>query len=555
MEPLAELPVEEPADAVASASKVQPTPAAATEAPATIDPASTQTLLKPEMLLADDEPTIPGVIAESPSADTSQTLEFDPDAPLPLESPLQVDRMLSAPPPPAASAAHGPSLRLGPEEELTLLPDAEAPAKPTAPAEPAPKPAGVPPARPAKTAEPAPHAAPALVPLAKRASLTATAQKLAAVTATAPQGAEKPRQPVAPSAPVAAARPRAVPSAAPASAAPIAKKTAAPASPVTPEAAPASAAPTPAEAPSLASWASARAAAASSAKGTAARTSAPTPVKPAPSAHQAEKPRAAPARPVPAPAASPAPAAPAPSATPGGFPARGMDRDFIARNQVVERYLSGKLPIKAATDFERYCKEHPELLDELGLPERVNAGLRLLEASGKPEPWQEEAKPIWQQPKVMFGVAGLAVVLALVLSIVAASSVGKTRKILDLQRQVTDRTLDAATSTRVIRVLPNRSSASSMPAIVIGGRNAQLVDLHIDESRSPYKDFRITIDRLDQGRVMVIDNLSKDSNGHLRVVVNSSAFGPGNYLFTIEGLTLRLEPQPDSWVTIGVMQR
>ena len=232
-----------------------------------------------------------------------------------------------------------------------------------------------------------------------------------------------------------------------------------------------------------------------------------------------------------------------------------MDRDFIARNQVVERYLSGKLPIKAATDFERYCKEHPELLDELGLPERVNAGLRLLEASGKPEPWQEAAKPIWQQPKAIFGVAGLAVVLALVLSIVAASSVGKTRKILDLQRQVTDRTLDAATSTRVIRLLPNRSGASNTPAIVIGGGAAQLVDFHIDESRSPYKDFRITIDRLDQGRVMVIDNLTKDSNGHLRVVVNSSAFGPGNYLFTIEGLTLRLEPQPDSWVTIGVMQR
>ena len=232
-----------------------------------------------------------------------------------------------------------------------------------------------------------------------------------------------------------------------------------------------------------------------------------------------------------------------------------MDRDFIARNQVVDRYFSGKLPIKAATDFERYCKEHPELLDELGLPERVNAGLRLLEASGKPEPWQEESRPIWQRPQGILGIAGLAVVLALALAIVAVGSAGKTRKILELQHRVTDRTLDAATGTRVIRLLPNRSGASNMPAIVIGGGAAQLVDFHIDETRSPYKDFRITIDRLDQGRVMVIDNLTKDSNGHLRVVVNSSAFGPGNYLFTIEGLTMRLEPQPDSWVTIGIVQR
>ena len=59
-----------------------------------------------------------------------------------------------------------------------------------------------------------------------------------------------------------------------------------------------------------------------------------------------------------------------------------MDRDFIARNQVVERYLSGRLPLKGATEFERFCRAHGELLDELGLPERVNAGLRLIVAGG-----------------------------------------------------------------------------------------------------------------------------------------------------------------------------
>jgi hypothetical protein len=232
-----------------------------------------------------------------------------------------------------------------------------------------------------------------------------------------------------------------------------------------------------------------------------------------------------------------------------------MDRDFIARNQIVERYVSGKLPIKVATDFERYCKQNPHLLDEIGLPERVNLGLRLLEASGKPEPWQEAAKPLWQQPAVLFGAAGLAAALAVALALVAIGSAGKTHRILELQRQVADRTLDPATSTRVIRLLPSRSGASSSPAIVIGGGEAQLVDFRIDESRSPYRDFRVTIDRIEQGRVMVIDNLTKDSNGHLRVAVNTSAFGPGNYQLTIQGLTMRLEPQPDSWVTIGIAQR
>ena len=573
VEPLPELPVED--SPTASAPKTQPGPAAAArDAPPKGETEATQTLLKPEFLLADDEPTIPGV-AQAAAPEAPQVLEpIDPDAPLSLDSALEVDKMLSAPPP-VLPAAQGPSLRVTPdEEELTLLPDSGAPAKsaaapaPVAAAAPTltPKPAGASPAPAAKTAEAAPPATPVLVPLAKRASLTAAAQKLAAAAVATPQSAEKPPKPAAPAAPAAPPKPRAVPAAQPASVAPIAKKPASapPASPATPEAPAAAAAPAapatppPAEAPSLASWANARAAAAASAKAAssgAARSTAP-PAKPAQPA-QAEKPRAATPRPAAAPAAPATPPAPAPaaSATPSGFPARGMDRDFIARNQVVERYLSGKLPIKAATDFERYCKEHPELLDELGLPERVNAGVRLLEASGKPEPWQEAPKPIWQQPAAILGTAGLAVVLALALSIVAASSAGKTHKILELQRQVSDRTLDAATSTRVVRLLPNRSGASNTPAIVIGGGSAQLVDFHIDESRSPYKDFRITIDRLDQGRVMVIDNLTKDSNGHLRLAVNSSAFGPGSYLLTIEGLTTRLEPQPDSWVTIGIAQR
>jgi len=231
-----------------------------------------------------------------------------------------------------------------------------------------------------------------------------------------------------------------------------------------------------------------------------------------------------------------------------------MDRDFIARNQVVERYLSGRLPLKGATDFERFCKEHPELLDEIGLPERVNAGLRLLEASGKPEPWHEAAPPFWKRPQVALGLAGGVLALAIALAIVAGGSAIKSRHIAALQKQAFERPLDPATSTREIRLLPSRSGASNIPAITIGGESAQLADFKIDESRSPYHTFRITIDRIDQGRVGVITNLAKDSNGHLRIALNSSALGPGNYQLTIEGLGWRGDPQPDSWITIGIVR-
>jgi hypothetical protein len=230
-----------------------------------------------------------------------------------------------------------------------------------------------------------------------------------------------------------------------------------------------------------------------------------------------------------------------------------MDRDFIARNQVVERYLSGRLPIKGATDFERFCREHPELLDELGIPERVNAALRLLEASGKPEPWAEPRKPSWQKLPILIGLLAAALVLAIALAIVASSSSQKTRQIAALQEEAAERPLDPATSTRDIHLLPSRDGASDSPAIVIGGGSeAELADFRIDESRSPYRLFRITIDRINQGRIGVIDHIAKDSDGNLRIALNSTALGPGNYQLTIEGLNWQGQPLPDSWVTIGL---
>lgn len=231
-----------------------------------------------------------------------------------------------------------------------------------------------------------------------------------------------------------------------------------------------------------------------------------------------------------------------------------MDKDFIARNQVVERYLSGRLPLRGATEFEQYCGKHPELLDEIGLPERVNAGLRLLEASGKPEPWQEPTRPSWQKPQITVSLAVVALVCAATAAVLAGTGAAKGHRIEQLQKQLTEQPLDPATSTREIRLLPSREGASNSPAIGIGGGGAQMADFKIDESHSPYHIFRVTIDRVDQGRVGVITNLVKDSNGHLRIALNSSALGPGNYLLTIEGIDWRGDPQPDSWITIGVQR-
>jgi hypothetical protein len=170
-----------------------------------------------------------------------------------------------------------------------------------------------------------------------------------------------------------------------------------------------------------------------------------------------------------------------------------------------------------------------------------------------PEP-EEKSQRSWTKPQFVLGLVAAVVVLGVGLAVVASENSIKSQRIAKLEKQAAERPLDPATNTRVIRLVPSHEAASNTPAVVIGGGAAQLVDFKIDETRSAYKTFRITIDRIDQGRVAVLHNLVKDSNGHLRIALNSSALGPGNYQLAIEGLSWRGDPEPDSWVTIGIQR-
>jgi len=508
---LLDLPVEEPVDPAQRAASSGAPPVLPPAAPAgteSKDPAQTSIqFLDPASLVL--------ATAEVPALTLPPKAAPAPVAASPAASPAAPKSET----PPAAAAVQAPELELLEDpavvEELLTTPPPPPPVSRPLPAEPAPT---LTPSAPkaATGAAPPKESAPrveARVPIAKTASLSSAAHKVAAAS----RRSEKTSPPLAPAPPRPAASPAAVPASA---AAPV------------PAAKPKPAAPASAE--NLASWTSARAAAAP-AKAKAPSAPAPAPATPKPQAK------------------APAPTPPAaPASTAGASPTAALDRDSIARNQIVERYLSGRLPLKGATEFEQYCGRHPEVLDEIGLPERVNAGLRLLEAAGKPEPWQEAPRPAWQKPQVTLALAAAVGVLGMALAVVSGTAASKNHRITQLQKQVNERPLDPATSTREIRLVPNRSGASNAPAITIGGGSTQLADFKIDESRSPYHIYRITIDRIDQGRVGVISNLVKDSNGHLRLALNSSALGPGNYQLTIEGINWRGDPEPDSWVTIGI---
>ena len=50
-----------------------------------------------------------------------------------------------------------------------------------------------------------------------------------------------------------------------------------------------------------------------------------------------------------------------------------MNPEFIEKNQIVERYLAGKLPFQGRQDFERYCRENPDVLEDIQLADRLHS--------------------------------------------------------------------------------------------------------------------------------------------------------------------------------------
>jgi hypothetical protein len=101
-------------------------------------------------------------------------------------------------------------------------------------------------------------------------------------------------------------------------------------------------------------------------------------------------------------------------------------------------------------------------------------------------------------------------------------------------------------------VQPSRSGPVASSAAAIGGRDAELADFKFDLAWSTFTNFRVTVDRVNQGRVAVFGNLARDSNGHVRIGLNSSALGPGDYDVSFEGLDWRGSPTDQAWTRFAV---
>lgn len=237
-----------------------------------------------------------------------------------------------------------------------------------------------------------------------------------------------------------------------------------------------------------------------------------------------------------------------------GAPSAGarIDRAFVDEHGLLERYLDGKLPFKGQRDFEHWCAEHPDYLEERGLAGRAQASLKLLEAAGRPADLAEPGAPWWRAEWLRAVTAGL--LLASVFAIWAlAQHLSLLRSELDAARaRLIEGPMLPAASRLDLKVAPDRAPGIDQAGLTVDHAKPTLVHLSIDMNYARAQRFRVAIDAHDRGPMLEVKDLIKDSAGQLNLSFNSSAFPAGRYDLRIEALPLLGAPIADGWLILTV---
>jgi hypothetical protein len=234
-------------------------------------------------------------------------------------------------------------------------------------------------------------------------------------------------------------------------------------------------------------------------------------------------------------------------------PSPRFDRKFIEDHKLVERYLENKLPFKGARDLENWCHANPDYLSELKLAERAQTSLKLLEASGRPQDLREPKAPWWKSMYVPIGLGVLAAVCLIAFWALFGKYVLLRGELEDTRTLMNQGSLVQPATTSTLKVAPDRAPGIDRARITVSRNAPQLIDLHIDMGyTAKMNQFRMLVDKKDQGRALILNNLLKDSNGELGMTLNSTGLAAGIYNARIEAVPIHGSPIPVGWLMLEV---
>jgi hypothetical protein len=161
--------------------------------------------------------------------------------------------------------------------------------------------------------------------------------------------------------------------------------------------------------------------------------------------------------------------------------------------------------------------------------------------------------PWWQGRAAVIALAAVTALLLLWTAVAHVRLREERATVSALQQQLQRATLRPASTERRIRITPNVRSWSAAPDAQIQlAEPPELLELYLPVGYTQFNTFAVTVDKVDHGRLLVLQRLVADSNRDLRVGLNSSAFGAGEYRIRLQGYTWRGERVDVGWVRLVV---
>lgn len=154
----------------------------------------------------------------------------------------------------------------------------------------------------------------------------------------------------------------------------------------------------------------------------------------------------------------------------------------------------------------------------------------------------------------------IALLVTLTAAVAGAVATGMYANSLSAQLDTAHTQLRALNTTQVqaptqvqqyrLRPLPAKPAQPSL--LLNWPMPPQLLDLLVDLSESPATQYQLTLDRADGVRVLQMQRMTRDSNKDLRLSLNSSAFGPGEYLLRIDSYDWRGRTSELGWLRLSL---
>jgi hypothetical protein len=204
-----------------------------------------------------------------------------------------------------------------------------------------------------------------------------------------------------------------------------------------------------------------------------------------------------------------------------------MDRQYIDDNQVIERYLQGKLTPAEEEAFEVAYLADPKLLADLKLAERLAEGLRDLGAGEQAAPRRPGQWLDWVgTPRY-----GLAASLVAALAVAGAS-------LLYMENQDLRTTAPSAATTRLLPLLAVRGDAVN---VIDSPAAAEWTVLLLDPGFTPYDRYRAVLVLRGAAGTQErfrLDDMVPTYEGMLALGLSGELLAPGDYDVELAGRML-----------------